>query len=542
MSLPLNNLTTNLGSHTDRTPLRPVPDEERRSNAYRFQGIRAFLTYAQCPLAKEKAIELLEAKLKNVAEITGYVISEEKHENGDPHLHCMLKFNKALRTRDVRWADLTGEDYNYHPNIESVKHARKCIEYIIKDKNYIDNGDVCVEDILKRKKKMCSQVAQLIDNGEDLEAVRALDSGYFLANLAKVKDYHAYVSSIDNSTKLRWYTLDLEAYRNPQTRDIAEWLNMNLLKERNFKQRQLYIHGKPSLGKTSMCEELEKYFRIYYMPREDWYDDYDDTKYDLIVMDEFKGQRTVQFLNQFLQGSKMPLKRKGISGVLKRKNLPVIILSNYSPEQVYRNVDSMCIKALETRLEVIEVTRFITLDVAHNHVTPPQSPRVLVPETPPESEDEASPPSGLEIDEEEAREIRDQSLDFISRVQPKEGWTPDELRQAIDDAPLSDYIGEKRKRSQFIIDEASYDGDEEDEEDNSDFGSLEDFIDDSPLASKYQEAAAQHFNDFYQRNRSGKEEEEQDDEIVQVLNRRTRLVQKRKKKEKQRKKKAKLFK
>jgi hypothetical protein len=106
----------------------------------------------------------------------------------------------------------------------------------------------------------------------------------------------------------------------------------------------------------------------------------------------------------------------------------------------------------------------------------------------------------------------------------------------------SDYIGEKRKRSQFIIDEASYDGDEEDEEDNSDFGSLEDFIDDSPLASKYQEAAAQHFNDFYQRNRSGKEEEEQDDEIVQVLNRRTRLVQKRKKKEKQRKKKAKLFK
>jgi len=61
------------------------------------------------------------------------------------------------------------------------------------------------------------------------------------------------------------------------------------------------------------------------------------------------------FMNQFLQGGEMCLKKKG-SQYLKTKNLPVIILSNFSPIQSYSKVQAISLLAFEARLKVIELT------------------------------------------------------------------------------------------------------------------------------------------------------------------------------------------
>lgn len=48
-----------------------------------------------------------------VEEIEDYVIAEELHQNGNPHLHCYLKLKHAVDTRDPRHFDINtvvGED------------------------------------------------------------------------------------------------------------------------------------------------------------------------------------------------------------------------------------------------------------------------------------------------------------------------------------------------------------------------------------------------------------------------------------------------
>jgi len=127
---------------------------------------------------------------------------------------------------------------------------------------------------------------------------------------------------------------------SPST-DIAEWLNRNLNCVRTFGAPQLYLHGPTGIGKTHLLKSLEPALRIFYLNMtEDWMDGYDDDKYDLIVLEEFFSQKTLQFMNQLLDGQPMPLKiRNGCNGKLKRKNLPIIITSNFGLHEIYAKVD-----------------------------------------------------------------------------------------------------------------------------------------------------------------------------------------------------------
>lgn len=105
--------------------------------------------------------------------------------------------------------------------------------------------------------------------------------------------------------------------------------------------------------------------RIYIMPRdEDFYDGYDDDDYDLCVLDEFKSSKTIQFLNGWLDGNPMPIRKKGSQGI-KRKNLPTIIISNWPVEQNYKAAiekNSSAVDSLIDRLEIVNVTNNFELD------------------------------------------------------------------------------------------------------------------------------------------------------------------------------------
>lgn len=92
---------------------------------------------------------------------------------------------------------------------------------------------------------------------------------------------------------------------------------------------------------------------------EDFYDFYDDDQYDLIVLDEFKGQKTIQHMNRWLDGQKMTIRKKGSQG-LKTKNLPIIIISNYSPQEVYHKVaEHGRLDSFLDRLEIVEIKEMI---------------------------------------------------------------------------------------------------------------------------------------------------------------------------------------
>lgn len=103
---------------------------------------------------------------------------------------------------------------------------------------------------------------------------------------------------------------------------------------------------------------------IYWVPmQEDFYDSFSE-EYDLVVFDEWRGQKTVQFMNSFLQGGTFWLKKKG-GQICKKKNVPVIILSNYALSDSYVRAfqnDPSKLVTLQSRLLEIDLVQPIDLD------------------------------------------------------------------------------------------------------------------------------------------------------------------------------------
>lgn len=103
---------------------------------------------------------------------------------------------------------------------------------------------------------------------------------------------------------------------------------------------------------------------MYLLPQDDWNDLYEDSDYDLAVIDEFHGNKQLQFLHQWCQGAPQSLKRRATSPVIKNKHIPTIIISNYTLEECYKNIEAKnptYLDPLRRRLKIIEVTEFITI-------------------------------------------------------------------------------------------------------------------------------------------------------------------------------------
>lgn len=95
---------------------------------------------------------------------------------------------------------------------------------------------------------------------------------------------------------------------------------------------------------------------------EDFYDTYTDDAYDIIVADEYKCQKTITWLNAFVQGG-LPLNMRIKGGqIMKYKNLPVIIASNHSIVEGYSKANYISVDALKTRFTEIEVVNIIDID------------------------------------------------------------------------------------------------------------------------------------------------------------------------------------
>ena len=128
-----------------------------------------------------------------------------------------------------------------------------------------------------------------------------MNPAYVLRNKRKVEEYISYQEDKRQRTEKKKPWLGCEGPNNYQDAEIAKWLNDNLGKPRKFKQPQLFISGPKNMGKTTLIEQLREYFNIYDIPlNEDFYDFYADNRYDLAVIDEFKGQKPIQWLNLFL--------------------------------------------------------------------------------------------------------------------------------------------------------------------------------------------------------------------------------------------------
>jgi len=318
---------------------------EEGGRTFRLQGKCFFLTWPKNDndgkLVCDTIVELWRDSISFV------VVAEELHKDGDRHLHAIIQFKKRmdLKNANPTLDAITGK----HGNYQAAKSAKKVLRYVCKDGHYVTYGDV---PDFKEKPGKLDEAAQLIMSGASLSDLNKVMPGTVLLQKRKLEDYIGWCKRQRLSDQLvPWTTSALDALTLPSA--CVDWLTRNILIPRIPRQQQLWLFGPPGVGKTRLIGLLRTMLRVYDMPRdEEFYDAYEDGLYDLVVLDEFKHQKRIQFLNAWCDGQPLPLRLKG-SQTVKHDNLPLIICSNYPPESCYK--EGVGRDALISRFIIVEV-------------------------------------------------------------------------------------------------------------------------------------------------------------------------------------------
>lgn len=344
----------------------PVPLEPLHSmptKAFQIRTMTLFLTYPKTTTPKEVALERIVEKWGEILQYA--VVASELHADNTPHLHALVRLSRRISSTDAHFADFVSGS---HGNYQSVKSIPQTYKYVTKGGNFVVHGDV-PEGFEKPPKVTIDLVAQQMVNGATVFDVFRQHPGKFLLHRHRIESFREFLQTVKHQEKEPFPGFDYEALAAKDDSfllSLVEWLDVNLTKPREFKQKQLYLSGPTSSGKTSMIIQLQKYFRVYFVPMdEEFYDEYDDGLYDLCVFEEFSSQKTITWLNSFLDGAPKTIRKKQRQ-YLKMKRIPCVILSNLDIDECYPNVREKhpaLFDAFKERLTVLRVpTPVVDLD------------------------------------------------------------------------------------------------------------------------------------------------------------------------------------
>jgi hypothetical protein len=263
------------------------------------------------------------------------VVCQENHKTGDKHLHVLAKLKEKVNFKNPRWADVfTGK----HGRYEGVRSHAKTLKYVVKEGNFVHYG-ISEEEIHK-----------IIDGGLSVKwatAWKYLKEGKSIAEICDLQP-QLYVPYIQKLRVAQLEACNLGALvsssmsvRSETTKamQIAGWLNLWFeadcrVKSNPLRTKQLWLWGPHGVGKSTFAAALQERVRTFLPePFEDFYDGFSST-FDLILYDEFTGRTPVTRMNTLADGHRTKLRQKG-SQVIKTRNIPLIVLSNYPPEEIY---------------------------------------------------------------------------------------------------------------------------------------------------------------------------------------------------------------
>lgn len=98
-----------------------------------------FLTYPQSSFQFDDLYEFY----NSIKPVEWARISREKHEDGSDHHHAIIRFTTRVKTR----SNLTLFDFRgRHPNIQCPRNIKHVLEYVAKDRDYQDFGQIPTAD------------------------------------------------------------------------------------------------------------------------------------------------------------------------------------------------------------------------------------------------------------------------------------------------------------------------------------------------------------------------------------------------------------
>lgn len=262
--------------------------------SFYFKGTKVFLTYARCDVPAETLL----THLQTLGKLSEYVIGTEAHQDGTPHLHCVLRYSPRIETRSSRYFDYL----QFHPNIErpSTKADLQAVaRYASKDGTFIQKGS-----LLKISRT---------DLYSKILAAPVLDHAFILS--------HPDILGLNFSSIQGWLGLFRADTGIPNPLPLP-------------KKRHLWVYGPSNTGKTTWLRSYLASFRRARLipPNNDW--SHVDSRVDVLYKDEFIGSMTEQMLNSLCDGL-IILNTKGGSTNIGQPL--IIIVSNYSILECYPN-------------------------------------------------------------------------------------------------------------------------------------------------------------------------------------------------------------
>jgi len=337
-------------------------------NTFQLCSKNLFLTFPQCDYPLADFVTSVKAFFTDLKILKG-VASQEQHEDGNNHLHLFVSLEKQCRTRNVNYFDNLVVPPK-HPNIVSrVKSQLKCIQYVIKDGTFEPLPDANSFDLqlylmnAQSKKSTALSMIQSIQAGATIDQLDDEHPGYLLLHQASVQRYLDFLAlkhlrqSRAQALQTVFRVCPANGHTTSSNEALASWMNSNIRQIRAHRTPQIWIKAGPGMGKTTLLNVLEDvlHLSIYRWPLDEkWFDGYSDGAFDLIVLDEYKAHKKITELNPILSGDRIPLSRRSQPPLVKRDNLPVMILSNYSPAECYHKASPMSLSTLTSRLIVID--------------------------------------------------------------------------------------------------------------------------------------------------------------------------------------------
>lgn len=156
-------------TYTSQETLPPL-NSGKRKRGFELNSRGLFLTYPQCGLSPQEALDLLRGKISQKKRtITEYLIATEKHADGNDHLHVFLRLDKAIHLREPTLLDLK----DHHGNYQGARSAIKVKKYCAKEGNFIADPPYTPTD----PKTPWSTAIAIAETGDLSTAIATLKTG-----------------------------------------------------------------------------------------------------------------------------------------------------------------------------------------------------------------------------------------------------------------------------------------------------------------------------------------------------------------------------
>ena len=114
----------------------------------------------------------------------------------------MVELKGVINIKNPRWWDLKYEDRVFHPHFEPAKKKAQCLNYVIKDGDYIVDGtykDVpfSIETYLEANGKKqgygFTYIATQLKQGKTLDEIDEVIPGHVLNHKRKIEEYQQFL-------------------------------------------------------------------------------------------------------------------------------------------------------------------------------------------------------------------------------------------------------------------------------------------------------------------------------------------------------------